>query len=61
LFWSAKEFEKIQAAKDVLTDDEKRINYDKWRRSGITIPYKNWCGMRDAVHTVCIESLYVTG
>ncbi|KAH3861632.1 dnaJ homolog subfamily C member 12-like [Dreissena polymorpha] len=47
----AAEFERIQTAKDVLTDDEKRQNYDKWRHSGISIPFSKWCNMRGAVHT----------
>ena len=51
-FSLAAEFERIQTAKDVLTDDEKRQNYDKWRHSGISIPFSKWCNMRGAVHTV---------
>lgn len=51
-----KEFERLQTARDILTDDEQRQNYDKWRQSGIAIPFKKWCGMRDAVHTVGVTS-----
>lgn len=38
-----------QEAKEILCDAEKRINYDKWRRSGISISYKNWVGMKEHV------------
>lgn len=41
-----------QHAKEVLCDVEKRSNYDKWRRSGIAISYKQWLGMKDSVHQV---------
>ncbi|XP_052819089.1 dnaJ homolog subfamily C member 12-like [Mya arenaria] len=47
----AAEFERIQTAKEILTDDERRQNYDKWKHSGISVTFSNWCGMRDAVHT----------
>ncbi|KAL4240273.1 DnaJ subfamily C member 12 [Mactra antiquata] len=47
----AAEFERIQTARDVLCDDEKRANYDKWRHAGITLSFKKWCNMRGAVHT----------
>ncbi|XP_045214807.1 dnaJ homolog subfamily C member 12-like [Mercenaria mercenaria] len=44
-------FERIQTAKDVLCDDEKRALYDKWRHAGISMPFKQWCNLRGAVHT----------
>ncbi|XP_060554120.1 dnaJ homolog subfamily C member 12-like [Ruditapes philippinarum] len=47
----ALEFERIQTAKDVLCDDEKRSVYDKWRHSGISMPFQQWCNLRGAVHT----------
>ncbi|XP_071440147.1 J domain-containing protein [Hetaerina americana] len=42
-------FQKLKEAKEILCDPEKRLNYDKWRRSGITISYKQWCGMKEHV------------
>lgn len=48
---AAKRFERTQTAKDVLSDPEKRHHYDKWRHAGLTIPFKKWCNMKDAVHT----------
>lgn len=47
----AAEFEKIQTARDVLCDDEKRAMYDKWRHAGISMQFKQWCNLRGAVHT----------
>ncbi|XP_046745283.1 J domain-containing protein isoform X2 [Diprion similis] len=37
-------------AKETLCDPEKRLNYDKWRHSGISISYKQWLGMKEHVH-----------
>ncbi|XP_028128588.1 J domain-containing protein isoform X2 [Diabrotica virgifera virgifera] len=37
-------------AKEVLTDAQKRLNYDKWKNSGIAISYKQWLGMKEHVH-----------
>ncbi|CAA9993707.1 unnamed protein product [Nesidiocoris tenuis] len=43
-------FQKLNEAKDVLTDPEKRKNYDKWKNSGIAMSYKQWLGMKEHVH-----------
>ncbi|XP_023288455.1 J domain-containing protein [Orussus abietinus] len=43
-------FQRLKNAKEILCDPEKRINYDKWRRSGIAISYKQWLGMKEHVH-----------
>ncbi|XP_059621022.1 J domain-containing protein [Phlebotomus argentipes] len=43
-------FQQLKEAKEILCDPEKRANYDKWRRSGISISYKNWVGMKEHVH-----------
>ncbi|XP_018325696.1 J domain-containing protein [Agrilus planipennis] len=43
-------FQKLQEAKDVLCDPEKRANYDKWKNSGIAISYRQWLGMKEHVH-----------
>jgi DnaJ family protein C protein 12 len=44
----------FQEAKETLCDPEKRINYDKWRKSGIAISYKQWLGMKEHVQAVSI-------
>ena len=46
------EFAKLQRARDVLTDDKKRQEYDFWRRSGVAVPYDTWMSMKDSMHTV---------
>lgn len=47
-----KKFQELQEAKDVLTDTLKRKEYDQWRLSGITIPYKQWVEMRKSTNVV---------
>lgn len=44
-----RKFQQLKHAKEVLCDPEQRINYDKWRRSGISISYKQWASMKDHV------------
>merc|ERR1712136_329842 len=41
----------LQQAKEVLGDQQKRKNYDAWRRSGIQIPYSMWKTKQDAAHS----------
>lgn len=48
---AAIKFQKIQRAKDILTDPEKRALYDKWYRSGFTMPFAQFCNMEKACHT----------
>ncbi|KAF5304253.1 hypothetical protein FQA39_LY09780 [Lamprigera yunnana] len=43
-------FQKLQEAKDTLCDPVKKLNYDKWKNSGISISYKQWLGMKEHVH-----------
>ncbi|XP_071516953.1 J domain-containing protein isoform X2 [Panulirus ornatus] len=40
------QFQKLQVAKDTLTDPDKRAQYDRWLNSGITVSYEHWCGMQ---------------
>ncbi|CAG5121587.1 unnamed protein product [Candidula unifasciata] len=35
-------FSRLSQAKDTLLDPEKRKEYDKWRHSGIAIPFERW-------------------
>ncbi|KAI8742023.1 J domain-containing protein [Biomphalaria glabrata] len=44
------QFSKLSQAKDVLLDSEKRKEYDKWRNSGVAIPFDTWKSMSH-VHT----------
>ncbi|KAF4531211.1 hypothetical protein B566_EDAN014720 [Ephemera danica] len=46
---SEEKFQKLKEAKEVLCDPEKRVLYDKWRGSGISISYKQWMGMKEHV------------
>ncbi|XP_011306810.1 J domain-containing protein [Fopius arisanus] len=43
-------FQQLKNAKEILCDPEKRSNYDKWRRSGVAISYKQWVSMNEHVH-----------
>ncbi|KAL7889599.1 hypothetical protein AOLI_G00018570 [Acnodon oligacanthus] len=46
---AVEEFQKLQEAKDVLTDETKRKSYDFWLRSRITLPFTEWQALRDSV------------
>ncbi|ODM96725.1 DnaJ subfamily C member 12 [Orchesella cincta] len=39
------QFQKLQEARDVLLDPEKRQKYEKWRQAEMCIPYKQWLSM----------------
>uniref|UniRef100_A0A3P9IHR2 DnaJ (Hsp40) homolog, subfamily C, member 12 n=1 Tax=Oryzias latipes TaxID=8090 RepID=A0A3P9IHR2_ORYLA len=45
------DFQKLQEAKEVLCDEDKRKSYDLWRRSGVTIPFRDWQALSDSVRT----------
>ncbi|XP_053189012.1 dnaJ homolog subfamily C member 12 [Scomber japonicus] len=45
------DFQKLQEAKEVLCNEAKRKNYDLWKRSGITIPFREWQALNDSVKT----------
>ncbi|XP_053476691.1 dnaJ homolog subfamily C member 12 isoform X1 [Ictalurus furcatus] len=46
---AAQEFQKLQQAKDILTDETKRRKYDYWLRSSITVPFSEWQSLSDTV------------
>ncbi|KAB5581981.1 hypothetical protein PHYPO_G00181910 [Pangasianodon hypophthalmus] len=46
---AAQDFQKLQQAKDVLTDETKRRKYDYWLRSSITVPFREWQALSDTV------------
>ncbi|XP_022599556.1 dnaJ homolog subfamily C member 12 [Seriola dumerili] len=45
------DFQKLQEAKEVLCNENKRKNYDLWRRSGVTISFHDWQALNDSVKT----------
>src|SRR5690606_11750680 len=50
-----RQFCRLQHAKEVLTDPEKRKDYDRWRQSGLSISYRKWCslsatGLHNSIH-----------
>lgn len=45
-------FQKLQQAKEILTNEESRARYDYWRRSKITIPFQQWEALSNSVKTV---------
>uniref|UniRef100_A0A8I3MXZ4 DnaJ homolog subfamily C member 12 n=5 Tax=Canidae TaxID=9608 RepID=A0A8I3MXZ4_CANLF len=44
-------FQKLQKAKDILTNTESRARYDHWRRSQISMPFQQWEALSDSVKT----------
>uniref|UniRef100_A0A8D0G432 DnaJ heat shock protein family (Hsp40) member C12 n=1 Tax=Strix occidentalis caurina TaxID=311401 RepID=A0A8D0G432_STROC len=42
-------FQKLQQAKEILTNEESRARYDYWRRSKITIPFQQWEALSSSV------------
>ncbi|XP_033103131.1 dnaJ homolog subfamily C member 12-like [Anneissia japonica] len=48
---AAQEFSKIQRARDILVNEEKRKEYDMWLSSGLHIPYEEWSRLKDSVKT----------
>ncbi|XP_035256784.1 dnaJ homolog subfamily C member 12 isoform X2 [Anguilla anguilla] len=45
------DFQKLQEAKEVLTNENTRNNYNLWIRSKITIPFRDWQALGDSVKT----------
>ncbi|XP_006889082.1 PREDICTED: dnaJ homolog subfamily C member 12 [Elephantulus edwardii] len=44
-------FQKLQKAKEVLTNEESRARYDHWRRNQMSIPFQQWEALSDSVKT----------
>ncbi|XP_010603802.1 dnaJ homolog subfamily C member 12 isoform X6 [Fukomys damarensis] len=44
-------FQKLQKAKETLTNEESRARYDHWRRSQISVPFLQWEALTDSVKT----------
>lgn len=49
------EFQKLQEAKEVLTDEKKRKSYDLWLRSQIAVRFSEWQALGDSVKTVSVS------
>ncbi|XP_030835824.1 dnaJ homolog subfamily C member 12-like [Strongylocentrotus purpuratus] len=47
---AVEKFQKIQRARETLTDEKLRHDYDLWRRSGLSIPYETWSATKGSVH-----------
>ncbi|XP_008060500.1 dnaJ homolog subfamily C member 12 isoform X2 [Carlito syrichta] len=41
-------FQKLQKAKEVLTNEESRARYDHWRRSQMSMPFQQWETLSDS-------------
>ncbi|PKK28286.1 dnaJ homolog subfamily C member 12 isoform X1 [Columba livia] len=48
---AVEDFQKLQQAKEILTNEESRARYDYWRRSRITIPFQQWEALSSSVKT----------
>lgn len=44
-------FQKLQNAKEILTNEASRARYDHWRRSQISMPFQQWEALSDSVKT----------
>uniref|UniRef100_A0A5F5PKD3 DnaJ heat shock protein family (Hsp40) member C12 n=1 Tax=Equus caballus TaxID=9796 RepID=A0A5F5PKD3_HORSE len=44
-------FQKLQKAKEILTNEESRARYDHWRRSQMSMPFQQWEALSDSVKT----------
>nr|XP_020015622.1 dnaJ homolog subfamily C member 12 isoform X1 [Castor canadensis] len=44
-------FQKLQKAKEILTNEKSRARYDHWRRSQISLPFQQWDALADSVKT----------
>jgi len=45
------QFQKLQEAKDILTDPDLRRQYDRWRQCEMCIPFKTWLSMQNRCTT----------
>ncbi|XP_067908520.1 dnaJ homolog subfamily C member 12 [Heterodontus francisci] len=46
---AVEQFQKLQQAKETLTNEDRRSRYDHWCRSRIAIPFQQWEALSDAV------------
>ncbi|XP_063020254.1 dnaJ homolog subfamily C member 12 isoform X2 [Melospiza melodia melodia] len=48
---AVEDFQRLQQAKDTLTDAERRARYDHWRRSRVPVPFRHWEALSSSVRT----------
>ncbi|KAK2156988.1 hypothetical protein LSH36_201g04019 [Paralvinella palmiformis] len=48
---AAKKFATLQRAKETLCDPKLRVQYDTWKRSGLSMSYQDWKARKDTIHT----------
>lgn len=54
---AAQRFQRLQEAKVVLLDPEKRRKYDRWRKSGLTMSFQKYLDLNvTSLHWVCKKS-----
>ncbi|XP_053561090.1 dnaJ homolog subfamily C member 12 [Bombina bombina] len=46
---AVQDFQALQKAKEVLTNEVARAQYDHWRRSSILVPFSQWAVLQDSV------------
>lgn len=46
---AVEDFQRLQQAKETLSNEESRAHYDYWRRSKIMIPYSQWEALNDSI------------
>lgn len=46
------DFQRLQQAKETLTNEERRARYDHWRRSRVTVPFRQWEALSSSVRAV---------
>ncbi|NWZ88978.1 DJC12 protein, partial [Nesospiza acunhae] len=48
---AVEDFQRLQQAKETLTNAERRARYDHWRRSRVPIPFRHWEALSSSVRT----------
>nr|XP_054492999.1 dnaJ homolog subfamily C member 12 isoform X3 [Agelaius phoeniceus] len=49
---AVEDFQRLQQAKETLTNAERRARYDHWRRSRVPVPFRHWEALSSSVRTV---------
>ncbi|XP_039552193.1 dnaJ homolog subfamily C member 12 isoform X2 [Passer montanus] len=49
---AVEDFQRLQQAKETLTNAESRARYDHWRRSRVAVPFQQWAALGGSVRTV---------
>jgi len=42
-----RKFCRLQRAKEILLDTDRRRDYDRWRQSGLHVSYRKWCNLNE--------------